>query len=168
MPHHQNEKSSALTKKKYDTEKNALDFHQKIQSAKEQLLFFSGNLTFLELRSREKTISYIDRKLFEGINIFIITRIGQDNARQIRELLNLNNRGHRGTIGIRYAQQPLRCSVIDAKECHFKEYHEKNILIHTITDEEWIRWVSNVFWQLWHGSIDAEKRMLAINQIVQS
>jgi len=41
----------------------------------------------------------------------------------------------------------------------------EDIFIYYVSDGSWIKWVTDIFWHIWHGSIDAEKRLEVLNSI---
>lgn len=164
-----------VMKKEYDNSKKNVDnFFKFIKEATSEILFFSGNLSFTQKGNRYKEIlDVFEEKTKEGINIFILTRTEPQNEKIIKEILQLNKKGHKGKIEIRYAYQPLRCTIIDDKEARIKEEFSKydesyknkeEIHLYVIKDPDWIQWVIDVFWQIWRSSIEAEKRLKILDQ----
>lgn len=167
----------SMTQQQLDSEKNKQSFMRLLKSAKSTILLFSGNLSFLTINDDfAGFLKLIDSRLAEGIDIRILTRIDLTNDEMVQQLLKMNTRGHPGTIEIRAALQPLRVTVIDESVATLKEdfelyrkadkYKSLPIHIYTISEPTWSRWLASVFWHIWHGSVDAQRRLEIINEIV--
>lgn len=165
-------------KENYGGEKNVKNFLKTLKQAEARILFFSGNLSFMNLGGEyDLILNTLEKRLEEGVDIFILTRVDVSNLKIINDLLQFNNKNYQGKIEIRYAYQPLRCTVTDEKEFYLKEnfqgsnFNEDDTLInegtyiYTIKDLNWITWIIGVFWEIWRGSISAEKRIQVLKDI---
>lgn len=170
-------KVELFSKEYYNSIKNINTFWSSLNKAKKQILFFSGNLSFMNLGNKfDETINLTQNILEKGANINILTRVDITNSETIKTLLNLNKKSLSGKINIRYAYQPLRCTIIDEDVCFLKENmnlygdtKDENIststFIYTVTEQDWINWLTKTFWHIWHGSIDAEKRLSVLEEM---
>jgi hypothetical protein len=159
-----------LTKEQYEKQRIGSFVHE-LNQTQQSLLFFSGNLSFIS--AYEEVFKAVEEALARGVEIRILSRIDHTNEHLVRKLLSMNKRGHQGTLSIRYAFQPLRVTILDksvisAKE-DFSTYSAQkttpSIYIYTVTDPSWVQWMEDIFWQLWHGAIDAEKRLEVIAEV---
>lgn len=137
--------------------------------ATKQVLFFSGNLSWLD--TWPNAIKILEKAAKKGISIKIITRVDIVSQKNIEKLLNINQRTGKDAVQIRYCEQPLRALIIDdslasLKEvltpAHNKELKKNMFMYYVIEDAEWISWLQKVFWQLWGQSIDAQTRIDAL------
>lgn len=146
-----------------------LRFEKLLTGAQQQILFFSGNLSWLD------TGSPVLQKLAQKkIQCKILTRIDFVSQEKVRTLLAMNTRFGRDFFEIRHCDQALRGMIIDDTLLSLKEtlsplQHrelKKNVyLSYVIQDQAWIVWMQQVFWQLWHQSIDAQTRLKALKEI---
>ena len=170
-------KVELFSKEYYGSVKNISTFWSSLNKAKKQILFFSGNLSFINMGNKFDEFVNLTQKILEkGVNINILTRVDITNTETIKTLLNLNKKDLSGKINIRYAYQPLRCTIIDEDICFLKENmnlygdieDEKtstSTFIYTATEQDWINWLTKMFWHIWHGSIDAEKRLTVLEEM---
>ncbi len=143
-----------------------------LATATEQILFFSGNLSWID--ESPESMKLFESLLKKGIRCNILTRIDIVSEEKTHTLLQLNTRFGADLIHIRHCEQPLRAMIIDStnvslKETlsprHHKELPENVFLYYSIKDKEWILWLQRVFWQLWNQSVDAETRLKALKEI---
>jgi DNA-binding transcriptional ArsR family regulator len=170
-----------LTGEVYHGGGNVSDFFKAIDSAKKQILYFSGNLSFTNMGDKYKEqLDLIEKKIKQGVEMYYLTRVDVSNKKTILDLLEINKKGHSGKIEIRYSHQPLRCTVVDDSVFYMKEgfscYTEnkkedkenewtEGEYIYTINDKEWVNWISDVFWHIWRGSVDCKIRLNALDEI---
>jgi len=77
----------------YETEYNAKSFVNILDEAENRILFLSGNLSFISLGNKSGLImDLIEKKLKQGVQIFILTRVDSSNASIIENLLNINKK----------------------------------------------------------------------------
>ncbi len=155
--------------------------HDKIKDhlkrAQNQVLSFSGNLSWINVRERgEKIIDIIEDLARNNVSIRVLTRVTIDSMRNVKKLLQINEIVGKNMIEIRHREQPLRGFVIDDKVARFREMlnpldyqkgelDERILLFYEIYDEDWIEWCQKVFWYLFRTAMPAEKRMENINSI---
>tara|TARA_Y100000310_G_C20623128_1_gene784401 strand:- start:350 stop:1180 length:831 start_codon:yes stop_codon:yes gene_type:complete len=157
----------SLSKTSYAEKPNVDDWFKVWKEASSSLQFFSGNLSFMHLGGTENVLKLLDGALGKGVDAYFLTRVDHTNKELIQKMLSLNKRGHKGKVHIRYAHQPLRCTIADKHTAHLKEDFsrysvedtKKNVCLYTLTDEAWVQWLDDVFWHFWHGGVDAEKRL---------
>lgn len=150
--------------------RNFKDYTKLIGSTQKQILIFSGNLSFIN----EKTKDFDMIKVFEDlikrkVMIKILCRIDLAGKHNVEKLLSLNFKFGKEMIEIRHHSQPLRGAVIDNNKIRLKEVSaptlKKNELsretsiIYSIRDNEWAEWLSRIFWKMFSSSIDAKIRL---------
>lgn len=137
---------------------------------KQQLLFFSGNLTFaFDKKTTEKLEQLAKRK----IQISILTRIDLSSIERAQKIININKRAGWDAIRLRHCEQPLRALIIDDNKANIKEIltpekngvKKKTNILYEITDPEWLSFLQKTFWHLWEQSVDAQTRLDALNEI---
>jgi len=154
------------------------DLASEFRKSEEQVMIFSGNLTWSNLTSNnEKMIDIFEELAERKITIKILCRIDINSIDNIKKMLAINERTGRDAIEIRHAEQPLRAFIIDKKCCRFKEmkdvhdYETKKIrkkyLFYDIKDEEWVEWLHKVFWNMFRTAIPAKKRITDLETIHQ-
>lgn len=160
-----------LTQKQFNEKQNFEDYKNLLMQAESQVLIFSGNLTFCNLKQGDKTISDTIEFLAEkGINFKILTRVELPGIETIKNIFALNNKIGREAIEIRHTFQPLRAIVIDTKLANLKEvkdpkdFPEEELkepinIIYRIYEEEWVEWLQKAFWNIFRSSISAQKRI---------
>jgi hypothetical protein len=172
------EKKEALIKRQEEEYKinRLVKFKEILMKAEKQILFFSGNLSFINLDDDEINVFEVLEKLIrKGISIKVVCRVdiaGRDN---LKKLLSLNHKYGRELIEIHHREQPLRVSIIDNKLFDMKEIKEhtgkdkelkvKTHIFYTIMDREWVEWISRIFWKMFNSSIDAGIRMKEMDKI---
>ena len=143
-----------------------------MSKATSQVLFFSGNLSWLD--TWPDAIKILEQAAKKGISIKILTRVDIVSQKNIEKLFNVNKRTGRDAVQIRYCEQPLRALIIDdsvasLKEVltqqHNKELKKNMFMFYVIEDTEWISWLQKVFWNLWGQSVDAKIRLEALETI---
>ncbi|MDO8628126.1 MAG: hypothetical protein Q7R56_00020 [Nanoarchaeota archaeon] len=149
-------------------------FENLIKQATQQILFFSGNISWTEFDdSIYKTLEQLAKK---KVKMNIITRVTFIEKEKIKKLLAINERVGWDAISIRHQEQPLRGMIIDEHIISLKEvfkpetYREqelnkKTFIFYLLKDQQWIGWLQKVFWNLWEHSIDAEERLQALESI---
>lgn len=137
-------------------------------SAQEQVLIFSGNISWANLIQNKKKLIEVFRELAErNISIKIIADIDMhciDNAKKVNAI---NSSLGKDRIEIRHCEQPLRAFVIDTKVVKFKEIKDpkekckkkRTYIFYEIYDEDWIEWIKRVFWNFFASGIPLKKRI---------
>ena len=164
-------KMMVMNENEYNSASNSKDFIDRLRGAERQILFFSGNLTFSNVAYHDKNIRNILEELGKKkVSSKILTRVELAGINNIQDVLSINKRIGHDSIEVRHCYQPLRATIIDNKEASFKEVLDpqeyakdelksKLYVLYHIYDEEWIEWLQKVFWHLFRGSIDAQKRI---------
>lgn len=149
-----------------------VDYTDVLTTAQEQILFFSGNLSWID--ESPESMKLLLALLKKGVQCRILTRIDIVSEEKIKILLGLNSRFGADLIHVRHCEQPLRAMLIDSSLVSMKEtlsprYHKELVenifLYYYIQDREWILWMQKVFWQLWNQSVDAQTRLSALQEI---
>jgi len=164
-------KIKIMNKKQYNSPSNFKDFINRVKGAERQILFFSGNLTFSNIKYHDEKIRDILEELGrKKISSKILTRVDLAGIKNIQDVLSINKRIGHDAVEIRHCYHPLRTTIIDDKEAVFKEVFDpknyakgelkhKLYILYYIYDENWIEWLQKVFWHLFRGSLDARKRI---------
>tara|TARA_Y100000310_G_scaffold325742_1_gene389718 strand:- start:14130 stop:14969 length:840 start_codon:yes stop_codon:yes gene_type:complete len=153
-----------------------IDFKKLLMQAKKQILFFSGNLSFINFNDGDVDIFEVLEELVKKkINIKVICRVDIAGHENVKKLLSLNFKYGRELIEIHHREQPLRVTMIDNKIINIKEIKEptgrkkelnqKTFIFYTIKNKDWAEWLSRIFWKMFSSSIGAEKRLNEIGKI---
>lgn len=140
----------------------------------EQFLSFSGNLSWIDLYP--DTWKELEDMARRRVSIKVLTRIDVTSLEKTKRLLAINERVGWDAIAIRHAEHPLRAMIIDDRlaslkevltpsRSQYKELKKKMFIFYRISDEEWVRWLQQVFWNIWEHSVDAETRLQALATI---
>lgn len=159
-----------------DDEGNMDGFSDLILSAKKQLLFFSGNLSFINVTSKNGSIYKVLEELVKRrVSIKILCRVGLNGKENVEKVLSLNAKYGRELIEIRYDVQPLRGVIVDGKVASLKEIKvptkkinelKRPVLIfYEISDKSWVEWLSALFWKQFSNSMDAHRRLEQLEKI---
>jgi hypothetical protein len=170
------DKKTSIEKKTNENSTNLKEYAELLEKTQKQLLMFSGNLSFINLKNKDVDILKSMEKLVKkGIKIKIICRVDIGGKENIEKLLSLNFKYGKENIEIRHREQPLRAFISDNKLFRIKEIKEptgkikeldKTIFIfYTIKNKEWTEWLSRIFWKMFNKSIDSNKRLQEINRI---
>jgi len=141
-----------------------------IRSTKKQLLIFSGNLSWINLKNKKSDIfPLIETLAKKNISIKILSRVDPAAMKNVEKMLALNFRHGKENVEIRHTEQPLRALISDGKLIRIKEIKEptgrinelnkKTFIFYTIKDKSWVEWLSKLFWHIFSNSIDARKRV---------
>jgi hypothetical protein len=163
--------------RKYFEKGNFENLKNLLMQAENQVLVFSGNLSFCNLNYKNKKImdiiEYIAKR---GVAVRILTRVEHAGIETIKDVLSINSKMGREVIEIRHCYQPLRATIIDSKVASMKEVldpenyvkgelKEKVNIIYRVFDSEWVEWLQRIFWTLFRSSISAEKRIEDLEKI---
>jgi|SRR3989344_2395504 len=165
-----NNKSVTVERVKLEHETNLDELKDYLSGTKKQLLVFSGNLSWINLKNKKIDIfSKLDDLAKGGVSIKIISRVDLDSINNIQKIFSLNFKHGKDLVEIRHAEQPLRAIIFDNKLLRMKEIkeptgkinelNEKIFIFYNIKDKEWIEWSSRLFWNIFSNSIDANKRL---------
>jgi len=151
-------------------------FFKDFEAAKNQILVFSGNMSWINFKCGEQSGQKVLEKISPSTSIKIITRIDFAGQQNIEDGLKINLRNKKESIEIRHCYQPLRGYIIDDKLARFwetkvpmkykkGELKEEVTLFYEIYDPEWIDWLKKLFWNLFSSGIPAQKRIDDIKSI---
>ncbi|MGV8086765.1 MAG: hypothetical protein ACP5N1_03985 [Candidatus Woesearchaeota archaeon] len=157
-------------------EKTIDDFSKLLLTAKKQVLFFSGNLSFINLKNKKNDIfKILENLLKNNVSIKILCRVDFAGQENIERVLSLNLKYGKNIIEIRHDSHPIRGVIIDGKIMRLKEIkeptgktHELNrklFIYYTINDKNWAEWLSKIFWKKFSNSMDANKRLEQLKKI---
>lgn len=160
----------------YEESNNIPELGKMLMTTEKQLLIFSGNLSFINLKNKKADLMNVFEALIKkGAPIKIVCRVDIAGKENIEKILSLNFKYGKNMIEVKHAEHPIRAFVIDNKIIKMKEVKEptgkikelnkKLFLYYTIKDKEWAEWLSKVFWKMFSSSVGAEKRLEEINRI---
>jgi len=152
------------------------EFKEMLLQTKKQVLFFSGNLSFLNFDDGKVNLFDVLEELVKrGISIKVICRVDFAARENVEKILSLNFKHGKELVEIHHREQPLRATIIDNNIINLKEIEEptgrKNELsekiykFYTIKNKEWVEWLSKIFWKMFSSSIDSKKRLEEIKKI---
>ncbi len=161
-----NKKSFVFSKE----EDNIKDFSDILLSAKRQVLIFSGNLSFINIKDKNKDMYDVFDELVQNkINVKILCRVDLAGMENIERILSLNLRYGIDMIEIRHDAHPIRGVVVDGKFVRLKEVKEPTgkikelnktkFIFYNISDKSWAEWLAKIFWKKFSNSINANKRL---------
>lgn len=152
------------------------EFDEILKKAKKQIIFFSGNLSFINLKDKQTDIfKTLEELIKRNVKIKIICRVDISGMNNIERILSLNHKYGKEMIEIKHNEQPLRITIIDSVFMNIKEVRDptgktgelskKTFIFYSIFDKEWVEWMSKIFWKMFSSSISAEKRLKELNKI---
>jgi hypothetical protein len=144
--------------------------------SKKQILFFSGNLSFINFDDGKTNYFRILEELVKkNISIKVICKADLISKENVEKLLSLNFKYGKELIEIHHRNQPLRATIVDNDLINLKEIKEptgrrnelaeKTFIFYTIKDKEWTDWLSKIFWKMFSSSIDSRKRLDEMRKI---
>ena len=148
-----------------------------LRSAQNQILIFSGNLSWVNAsQGKTKMIDVFEEVAERNISIKVICSVDLESMQNIEKMLQINYKIKKEMIEIRHSEQPFRAFIIDSSFARFKEikqYEEpkkkptgkRSHIFYEIIDEEWIGWIQKIFWNIFRTSINADKRIEDIKTI---
>jgi hypothetical protein len=147
-----------------------------LRQTRKQLLIFSGNLSLVNLDYKGIDLfSLLDSLVKSGVSVKVVSRVDIAGLENVERLLSLNHKYGRELVEVRHREQPLRAIVSDGKVARVKEIkeptgkcHELNkklFIFYTITDKEWVEWLSRLFWKMFSSSVDARRRIEEIKKL---
>ncbi len=169
-------KSEGETEAKLGKLSNFIDI---LNKAEKQVLFFSGNLSFINYENKDSNVfKKLEELIKKGIQIKAVCRVDITGTENIERLLSLNDKYGKEMVEIRHIEQPLRVTVIDDKHVNIKEIKEptgrikelnkKTFIFYDITNKDWVEWFRKIFWNMFNSSIDAYKRLDELKRLKSS
>lgn len=155
---------------------NLKELAEILKSANKQVLIFSGNLSFINLKNKTIDMYKILEELVKkDINVKILARVDLTSRENIEKILSLNFKYGKELIEVRHREHPIRANVIDNKIMRIKEIKEptgkineldkKIFIFYTIKDKEWTEWLSRIFWKMFSSSVSSKKRLEELARI---
>lgn len=157
--------------------KQTQKINELLLSAKEQVLIFTGNCSFVNFAEHGKPIASIVQELARrGVTIKVLSRVDIASVTNLQKLLAINYGLGKDLIEVHHAEQPLRGFIIDDKIVRLKEelspqsyrageLDQDTVLLYEIYDPAWVKWTQNVFWALFRTSLSGQKRLEDLNTI---
>lgn len=172
-------KKSVWTKKGLD-ESDAgrlKEYKELLLKAKKQIMFFSGNLSFINFKDKNiKIFDILEELIKRNIKIKVICKVDYTGIKNIEKLLSLNHKYAKDLIELHHSNQPLRATIIDDKYINLKEeknptqrkdeLKQKTFIFYTINDKDWAGWITKIFFKMFNQSIDSKKRLEELNEIL--
>jgi hypothetical protein len=169
-------KKVKIENSKFEEETDLEDFAEQICQAKKQVLIFSGNLSFINLKNKNTDmLKVIDSLVKRNISIKILCRVDIAGKENIEKILALNYKNGKEMIEIRHREHPIRANVMDSQFFRIKEIKEptgrqkeldkKLFIFYTIRDKDWTEWLSRIFWKMFSQSIGADKRLEELKKL---
>jgi hypothetical protein len=169
-------KKSVIEENVKESSKTMIELVKYIRSTNDQLLIFSGNLSFINMQNKSFDLfKEIETLVAKGVSVKVISRVDIAGLKNIELLLSLNFKYGKELVEIRHREQPVRAFVFDKNFFRIKEIQEptgkikeldKRIFIfYTIKDKAWTEWMVRLFWKMFSSSILAEKRIEEIKKL---
>jgi hypothetical protein len=169
-------KKAKIEKASEESGTDLREFVSDIKQTQKQLLLFSGNLSFINLKSKDIDMFKILEELVKkGVSIKVLCRVDLAGIENMKKMLSLNFKHGKELVEIRHSEHPIRASIIDRKFFRIKEIKEptgkekeldkKVFIFYTIKDKDWTEWLSRIFWKMFSQSVDANKRLEELNKL---
>lgn len=169
-------KKSLIETSVEENSKTNIELVKSLRSVQKQLIIFSGNLSFANMKNRSFDIyDEIEGLVKKGVSIKIISRVDISGLENIERALSLNQKYGKELVEIRHREQPVRAFIFDGKSFRLKEIKEptgrikeldkKIFIFYTINDKKWVEWLTRVFWKMFSGSVLAERRIAEIRKL---
>lgn len=169
-------KKAEIEKATNEEETNLEELADLISKTEKQLLLFSGNLSFINLKNKKiNMLEILDKLIKKGVTIKVICRVDLAGKENIEKLLSLNFKNAKEAIEIRHREHPIRAFIVDNKIFRIKEVKEptgrineldkKVFIFYTMKDKDWTEWLSRIFWKIFSQSIDANKRLNELKKL---
>jgi len=176
---HVNDKHKHAWIKMGDNESKAgrlSEYKEILEQSKKQILFFSGNLSFVNLDDGKTNIFQVLNTLAKkGISMKVLCRVDLAAMENVEKLLSLNFKYGKEIVEIHHREHPLRATIIDDNLVNLKEIKEptgrekelskKTFIFYTIKDKDWVGWLTRIFWKMFSSSIDANKRIEELKKL---
>ncbi len=150
------------------------DIFTLLRQAQEKIMFFSGDLSWVNLTySGEECLDVFRELSNEGIKLFFIGRVDTGSMKNAEKFFDFKKSLKQDNIQIRHNEHPLRAFLVDDKFVQLKEMRKpgkkdsevEKYLFYEIRDNEWVEWLEKVFWKLYRGSMPGEKRIKDLRTI---
>ena len=156
--------------------KESEEFVQLFKSVKKQLFIFSGNLSWVNLKSKNVAlIKMIEELVKKGIKIKVICDVSISSINNIEKLLSINFKNKSDLIEIHHRKQPLRGMLSDSGVLRIKEVLEPTnkinepskrlSIFYTIQDKDIGEWMIKIFYKMFNTSVDSSLRLNELNKV---
>ena len=156
-----------------------------LRSTKKEILVFTGNCSFVNLKENNVSIFDVFQELAErDVEIKVLSKVDFSSFNNLQKLLAINYRIGKELIDVRHCEQPLRGFLIDNSSLRLKEdidpysyvpgelSPDMKVVLYDIRDRGWVEWTREVFFKFFRTSISSQKRIKDLrsvkNQEVQS
>ena len=156
-----------------DESADLAEFSADLASAQNQVLLYSGNLSFLNNGLYDALETLLER----GLSVKVLCRVDVESEATIREALSLSRR-FADRLEIRHCEHPLRAAIIDDRIMRLKEHRTGSgktnelegeyFLFYRFEEREWIVWLTRLFWNLFSSSVGARLRLDRLERIRRS
>lgn len=169
-------KKVTLERKDKEEKTNLVELNELLKSTKKQLLLFSGNLSWINLKNKEiDFVKSLESLVERGVKIKVICDVNLTGKENIEKLLQINFKNNCEAIEIKHKKQPLRAIVFDDKKFRIKEVIEptekinelnkKTFIFYTFNDKEWVEWIIKIFYKMFNQGISAKKRLSELDKL---
>lgn len=146
------------------------------ESAEKEVYILAGNLAFIHLKYKGKSVFEYMRECVErGIIIKIISYVNIIDLDNIEKILSLNSGLNEKLVEIRHEIMPIRAYIFDNTIAKFGEIavgqkkkgqiQNKIALYYEFRDLDWIEWLHKLFWKKFQNAIPSNKRIENIRSI---
>ncbi|MBI4144748.1 hypothetical protein HY493_00910 [Candidatus Woesearchaeota archaeon] len=148
-----------------------------LASAKRQVLIFTGNCSFINLTEDRQSLLSVFQQLAErGVGIKVLSRVDLAAVKNLQKFLSINYGLGKDVVEVKHCEQPLRGFIIDDEVVRLKEELDPvryrsaeldghTILLYEFSDPDWVKWLQNVFWNLFRSSLSGQKRLEDLRSI---
>jgi len=148
-----------------------------LRSAQKQILFFSGNLSFVNVKQDGTTVIKVLEELARNnVSIKVLASLHITGIKNMDKINAVNAKLGREAIEVRHLAQPLRSFIIDDRFVRMKETKlpdhyapeelaKRTCFFYEIHDKDWIEWTQKVFWNLFRIATPAQKRVESLQDI---
>ncbi len=146
-----------------------------LRSAQRQVLFFSGNLSWTNLKQQGKELTKVFEEITEkGVSLKFLANIDITSLANAQKINAINTIIGKERIEIRHCEQPLRAFIVDDKVVKMKETKSSSeqtkkgkntYLFYEVYDEDWVVWMQKIFWNFFRIGIPLQKRVKDLETI---
>jgi hypothetical protein len=144
--------------------------------AKEEILVFSGDFSWINLFLGEKSFAEVFSELArKNVQIKVLANVDVGTIDNIERTIQLNSMIGKRRIEVRHSLQPLRGFVVDRRLARFREIKNikelnrisktKSYIFYEIYDKAWVEWLTKLFYNMFSTSIGAETRISNLRSI---
>lgn len=175
---HPDKREAFMGKGEYSTHPK-LRYDQILKNAKHQILFFSGNMSWVEIGPKNLILKQLKELAEKKVSMKVLTKIDVTSKENVQKMLDINKQVGWDAIEVKHCEQPLRVTIIDGQFASMKEVlytrrdkkdpskkvYDRTLIFYRIQDQEWVPWLQKSFWHLFRRSVDAKTRLDALDSI---